>query len=274
MPFLPAHLGPAILIGSLAGRKLNLVVLILANVLIDLEVVFLGLRTGFFAYHGFWHTYGGATLFGLILAISYFLLLFIIRKIKDYSYGGIELYKSLREHESHEWVFSFKCILFSALIGAYSHVSLDWLFYEHIRVTIVSRTNPYLMLNADYLFFEYIIYTTYFFCFACALIGLVVYYFRYKLKLFKVYKVETLFNLKPDFSDLLTLIGLIAFPFAFGGIIVMIIYLTVPFTMIGYGAWSYMNANFSIFLISVIALIVSSFCFRKALRIKGWKLFE
>ena len=63
MPLTPVHIGPAVLIGAIAGRKLNLTVLITSTILIDLEHVYFGIRYGDIVTHGFWHTFGGATLY-------------------------------------------------------------------------------------------------------------------------------------------------------------------------------------------------------------------
>ena len=143
MPLTPAHIGPAFLIGALSGRKLNLTVLITSALLIDLEVLYLGIKRGSFIYHGFFHTLMGATIFGLLYGSIFFILRDIFWKRKDHLIFGKEFYCKLREWQNHNWTYSYKCIVISAIIGAYSHISLDWLLYEYIGISAFSTTNIY-----------------------------------------------------------------------------------------------------------------------------------
>ena len=100
MPISPAHIGPPIFIGAIAGKRLNIYVLILSGLLIDIEVVWLGTRGPMSGWllisHGFLHTFIGATLFAIIFAVIFFLLLISYRKIIDHWYGNIDVLKELR----------------------------------------------------------------------------------------------------------------------------------------------------------------------------------
>ncbi len=150
MPLTPAHMGPAVLIGALAGRKLNLTVLITSAVLVDLEVLVLGIKSGYFIHHGFFHTFTGATMFGLVYGTIFFVFRDVFWKRKDRLIFGKEFYSKLRSWQDHNWVFSYKCIVISAIIGVYSHIALDWLLYDDIWV-MAPNTNLCYDFSSQYL---------------------------------------------------------------------------------------------------------------------------
>ena len=88
MPILPAHVGPPLFIGALVGRKLNLTVLVTSSLLIDIEAIFWGTIHN---EHGYLHTFGGATLFGIFYGFIFFILLHIFWKWRDYKYPNNEM---------------------------------------------------------------------------------------------------------------------------------------------------------------------------------------
>ena len=177
MPFLPAHLGPAIPIGALAGKKLNVKVIILSTVIVDIEVLVLGVQTGFFNRHGFFHTFVGATILGLFFGLFYFIVRHLLWKKDDWYYSEIKTYQSLKSSREHNWTLSIKSTLMSSLLGIYSAIALDWLLYEEINVWPSPNPNIYYEFTQHH--FVPTFYVVYLFCFATFFIGVILYLYRY-----------------------------------------------------------------------------------------------
>lgn len=259
MPLLPAHIGPAVLIGGLAGRKLNFTVLILSTLLIDLEVLVLGLERGLFIYHGFLHTFTGATLFGFIFGTIFFILSQVYWKGKEIYYRDIEIYKKLKEWRNHNWTFSYKCTVISAIIGAYSHIALDWLLYEDISV-FIRRSNIYYDFTSQYFYETNIV--IYIFCVAVFMIGLALYIYRYTKDKNKWYKISSVYELRFHKKDLWTGIGIVSTPFAIAGIVVLILMIIT-------------NAGgYPILFLSIGSIVLMVIGYIMSLRNLNWKLFE
>jgi hypothetical protein len=274
MPLTPAHIGPAVLIGALAGRKLNLAVLITSTVLIDLEVLILGFERGLFIYHGFFHTFIGATFFGLIFGMIVFLLIQFSWKIKDFFYADNLKYRRFREGLSHSWLFSYKCITISAIIGAYSHIALDWLFYDDIRIMIVSDANFFYDYSSH--FFSATLFTVYFLCLVSFLIGLALYKYRSMSDKNKWYNTHNLFDFKPHKKDLWGILGIISTPFAISGIsiyLVVIFALNLPFWKVTHPL-NIIESDGLILIWGIVPILTMIYGYSKALKIANWKLIE
>ncbi len=259
MPLLPAHIGPAVLIGGLAGRKLNFTVLIISTLLIDLEVLVWGLERGMFIYHGFLHTFTGATLFGFILGTIYFILSQVHWKGKEIYYRDIETYKKLKDWRNHNWTFSYKCIVISAIIGAYSHIALDWLLYDDISV-FIRRSNIYYDFTSQYFYVTNIV--IYIFCVAVFMIGLALYLYRYTKDKNKWYKISSVYELRFHKRDLWTVIGIISTPYAIAGILVLILLMITR------------ADGYPILFLSIGGIVLMIIGYFMSLRNLNWKLFE
>ena len=202
MPITPAHLGPIVLIGALSGRKLNIVVMITSAILIDLEHLYLWIKFGDITFHGYFHTFGGATLYGIALGILYFLLLHVYWRFEYHKYGHLESYPELRDSQKRNWTNSFKCIIMSALIGVYAHISLDWLIYDNIGILAVLDSNAFYQFSSNYYYGALIV--NYIFCIITAILGLFIYYYRTIKKKDRKYEVSSIYEIKLKLTNFKT----------------------------------------------------------------------
>ncbi|MFQ6136681.1 MAG: DUF4184 family protein [Candidatus Hydrothermarchaeales archaeon] len=157
MPFTLFHLGPALVIGLLANDHLDLPALLISTVFIDVEPLLNMLRSSPI-WHGFLHSFFGATVFGVFTAI-------ILLPFKERSYEVMRMFK-LEQHSS------LKKMLFGSLIGVYTHVSLDSFLYWDIKPFYPSPENPFYG-RASFS-------TLYLLCMASFILALVVYNHRAK----------------------------------------------------------------------------------------------
>jgi membrane-bound metal-dependent hydrolase YbcI (DUF457 family) len=163
LPFTPFHFGPALFLGLLLSTAFDLPTFLIANVLPDVEpftVVYFNVQG--YPLHGFFHSYIGATILAVILALCMYLLRGFVGKIM----------KVFRLQQSS----SFKKIVFTSFMGAYFHVFLDSFLY--------SEMTPFYPLPGN-VFSAYGSYTIiYGFCGITALLGIVLY--LYKISVQKV----------------------------------------------------------------------------------------
>lgn len=271
MPITPAHLGPIVLIGAISGRKLNLAVLITSAVFIDLEHLYLWIKFGDITFHGYFHTFGGATFYGFVYGSLFFLLLHVYWRLEKIKYGHLEDYPKLRENQKHNWTNSFKCIIMSALIGVYAHISLDWVLYDNIGILAVSDMNIYYDLYSQYTYGAFII--IHLFCIFTAILGLSIYGYRLISNKNKNYEISSIYNPKLKKKDFWTILGIISTPFAIAGILIMIFTISIisihPET-INRG----LGDDYSIIIVSLVTIFIMSFSYYMALKKVKWKLFE
>lgn len=152
MPFTPFHIGPTLLIGLFLFSSLDLFSFLLASVIVDLEPFYL--MTQHVSYlHGFLHSYLGASILVIPLAIGVFSMRVWLEKI-------LKLFRI--EQKS-----SFQKILFSSLLGAYSHVFLDSFLYAEMTPFYPLEPNPFLNVVSSS--------TVYGLCGISFLLGIIVY---------------------------------------------------------------------------------------------------
>lgn len=268
MPLTPAHIGPVVLIGALAGRKLNLTVLIISAILIDLEVLYLGIERGMFLYHGVLHTFVGATYFGLVFGTIFFFLLQITWKGRDFRYGQNKTYLKLKLFRNHEWTNSYKCIVMSAILGSYSHIALDWFLYDDIRISVISHVNIYHDIAGQ--LFVTTLFAVYLFCALTFIMGLVIYTLRGIFKKNKWYKTDNISSIRLYDKDLWTLMGIFSTPFAVSG---FVIYTTAIFALF-YDPGNALSIPGHLHILATLPIILMIIGFYKGLKKVNWKLFE
>ena len=161
MPFTPFHLGPALFLGLLLSTAFDLPTFLIANVLPDVEpftVLFFNVQG--YPLHGFLHSYIGATILAIILALCMYLLRGFVGKIV----------KVFRLQQSS----SFKKIVFTSFMGAYFHVFLDSFLYSEMTPFYPLQNN--IFVNAFSAYGSYTI--IYGFCGITALLGIVLYLYK------------------------------------------------------------------------------------------------
>ncbi len=120
MPFTPIHMGPGILIKACLQGSFSLMVFGWAQIVMDLQPLFV-LITGEGQLHGFSHTFIGASLIGVISALTgkYFS-----------EFGLLVLDISKKENPINiVWWVAFA----SAFIGTFSHVVLDGIMHSDLE---------------------------------------------------------------------------------------------------------------------------------------------
>jgi hypothetical protein len=127
MPITPAHLGVGMAAKAVAREHFSLVVFGLAQVALDLEVLWYLMRWSP-PFHRFWHTYLGATIVAVVLAF--------VGKPASQWIKGLWNRAATRCRDADltvrvqtTWVASFT----GAIFGAYSHILLDSLFHPDIE---------------------------------------------------------------------------------------------------------------------------------------------
>jgi len=167
MPFTPYHFGPALLIGVLLFPFIDFTTIVVSSVILDLEplaVIFFDLPI---PLHAFFHTYAGATIVALILAIG-------IYPFRRYLNELVALF-GLRQESS------FRHIIPAGFIGTYSHVLLDSFLYAEMNPFFPLLGNPFVGILAGGLVYNL--------CLVLGILGFFAYLLRVLLNL-RVRKTE------------------------------------------------------------------------------------
>ncbi len=129
MPFTPFHWGPVLLLGVYTRKYLDFPALMISAVAVDFRaiLVFFGLLDG--PVHGFFHTFPGATIVAIVVAIG----IGILRKEIEKIMGFLGFTQSI----------SWPKIFAGSIIGAYSHIVLDAMIYEHMNPFYITEFNPF-----------------------------------------------------------------------------------------------------------------------------------
>jgi membrane-bound metal-dependent hydrolase YbcI (DUF457 family) len=127
LPITPLHFGPAILVKAALPRRFSLFIFALAQVLIDIEPVYLALR-GRPPLHRTMHTLAGAALATvLLLAVGGRLYRWLSRRWGPSLEVGGRRIPLMRERLPRG------AVLLSALVGTLSQLLLDGLIYSDMR---------------------------------------------------------------------------------------------------------------------------------------------
>ncbi len=129
MPLTPFHLGYTLFLGVIFQRYISIAAVLLASVLIDIRTIYCFFLSDC-QLHGILHTYLGAILFALGIALIVYLLRNKLSIISDKLY----LYQS----------YSKKSIILGSLIGAWSHVFFDSFMHNDITPFFPLLENPFL----------------------------------------------------------------------------------------------------------------------------------
>ena len=150
MPFTPFHWGPVLLLGLYMRKYLNFPALMVSAVAVDFRttLVFFGALDG--ALHGFFHTFPGATVVAILVTI-------LIGGLRNYI---SKIMEAIGFSQSYGW----KKIFAGSLVGAYSHILLDAMIYDHLEPLYFTEANP---------FYGYIFtFEMYLFCTLTGIIGI------------------------------------------------------------------------------------------------------
>lgn len=157
VPFTPFHLGPALLSGWAFSSIFDLLTLLIASVIPDVEPFSVLVFDLSGPSHGFFHSYVGSSILAVLVAVVVYLLRDTLAKI---------LLKFRVSQKS-----SFKKILFTSFSGVYSHVFLDSLLHRQMNPLYPLQGNPFVGLipNSAY-------GAIYGFCSISFILGIVLYF--------------------------------------------------------------------------------------------------
>lgn len=137
MPLTPFHLGPAVLLGALLPRRLDLPTLLVASIVVDVRaaLVLFGPLDG--PVHGILTTFLGGTVVALVLAGAVLALPEVAPALRENIQAWLGL---LRPGDTGDAT----SVVLAALLGVYSHVALDSFLYADARPLFPLAWNPFL----------------------------------------------------------------------------------------------------------------------------------
>ena len=118
MPFTPFHLGPGLALGMLLRNWINIPAILLASIIVDVRSVYC-FFIGNCQLHGFFHTFLGATILGLL----------VIALIWSFRTPLSKISKILKIEQD----YSLQSIAAGALIGVWVHITLDAFLYPEMH---------------------------------------------------------------------------------------------------------------------------------------------
>jgi hypothetical protein len=136
VPFTLVHLGPALLLGGLLPRRLDLPTLVAASVVVDVRAALVVFGPLDLPVHGSLTSFASGTLVAVLLARSVLLLPPSIRRLVD--------------HGRLTDTASGGPVLTAALVGVSSHVVLDSMLYTDARPLYPADWNPFRLEGATF----------------------------------------------------------------------------------------------------------------------------
>lgn len=131
MPFTPFHLGPALLLGVLLYRRLDLPTLLVGSVVVDVRAALVVFGPLDPPVHGILTTFAGGSLVAILLTGAMVALPRSFQSRLDYG----RLTDTASRYP----------ILAAAVVGVYSHVVLDSMLYTDARPLYPIDWNPFLI---------------------------------------------------------------------------------------------------------------------------------
>ncbi len=134
MPFTPYHFGPNGFIGLVFRKWLDLPVLVLANVIVDVEVLINWLFRLGYPIHRYCHTFLIGAGVGLFWGVA--------------AYPLRHLFKRLMQVFRIPYETSLRKMVISGILGVWLHVLLDGIYHWDIRPFWPNHANPiYKLIN-------------------------------------------------------------------------------------------------------------------------------
>ncbi len=128
MPFTSYHFGPSGFIGLIFRKWLDIPVFVLANVIVDLEVLVMNFLGVGWPIHRYVHTLLIGAAAGMIWALA--------------AYPLRHLFKRLMQILRIPYQTSLPKMLISGVLGVWLHVVIDAIYHKDVRVFWPSRVTP------------------------------------------------------------------------------------------------------------------------------------
>ncbi len=140
MPFTPFHFGAHASIALPLNKKINSLVFILANVIIDIEPLLVIVFNFSYPLHGYAHTFIGASIIGGIWGIV--------------AYQFKPIFEKILKILKLPPIFSMKQYILSGISGALLHVLFDAPLYADIKPFDPIKINPLYGLISNALMYK------------------------------------------------------------------------------------------------------------------------
>jgi hypothetical protein len=128
MPFTPYHFGPSGFIGLTFRKWLDIPVFVLANVVVDIEVLVIGLLGLGWPFHRYTHT----LLLGAIAGVTWGIASYPLRHF----FGKImQMFRI--PYQTSLWK-----MVVSGVLGVWLHVSIDAVYHWDVRIFWPSKAKP------------------------------------------------------------------------------------------------------------------------------------
>jgi membrane-bound metal-dependent hydrolase YbcI (DUF457 family) len=128
MPFTPYHFGPSGFIGLVFRKWLDIPVFVLANVIVDLEVLVINFLGIGWPFHRYLHT----LLIGAAAGILWATVAWPLRN----------LFKMIMQALRIPYQASFLKMLVSGVLGVWLHVVIDAIYHWDVRLFWPSKVKP------------------------------------------------------------------------------------------------------------------------------------
>lgn len=161
MPFTPFHLGPALLLGVLLYRWVDLPTLLLSSIIIDIRAALVVFGPLDPPIHGILTTFAGGTVIAILLTAAISSLPSSIDQWLDY--------RRLTDRVSR------RAIGIGAVLGVYSHVILDSIVYTDARPFYPLTWNPFFVDGVKFI-------PVYVGCTLAGILGIIAFTVKYHYK--------------------------------------------------------------------------------------------
>jgi membrane-bound metal-dependent hydrolase YbcI (DUF457 family) len=157
MPFTAFHLGPALLIGIILFPFFDIAAVLICSVIVDLEPFYVIFFAPELPLHGFFHTFLGGSIIGIIVAF----ILWISR-------GLVQEIQMIFKVEQNS---SLLKILYTSLFSVNFHIFLDSIFHADMQPFYPFTINPFYGLISQAIINQL--------CTVCMILGLTIYVHRF-----------------------------------------------------------------------------------------------
>lgn len=120
MPFTPYHFGPSGFLGLVFKKWIDLPVFILANVVVDIEVLFVGWLGLGWPIHRYCHTLLGGAVVGTLWGIA--------------AYPLRHFFKRMMKVFHIPYKTSLRKMVISGVLGVWLHVLIDGIYHSDVRI--------------------------------------------------------------------------------------------------------------------------------------------
>ena len=126
MPFTPYHFGPSGFIGLVFRKYIDLPVFVLANVIVDIEVLF----ADGWPYHRHWHWH--TLLIGTVVGVIWALAAYPLR----------HFFKKMMQIIRIPYKTGFWKMIISGILGVWLHVVTDAIYHWDVQIFWPSKARP------------------------------------------------------------------------------------------------------------------------------------